>query len=76
VRKSVKKSTTKVFSAPLGTAQQFRENLDRIAEDLRSLSEFNDGVVREYIEGRAPFQNQAYDLRLGARSVLQWRYVG
>jgi PadR family transcriptional regulator, regulatory protein AphA len=50
----------RVFSAPLGTAQQFRENLDRIAEDLRSLSEFNDGVVREYIEGRAPFQSQAY----------------
>lgn len=50
----------RVFSAPLGTADQLRENLDRIAEDVRSLAEFNDGVVREYIEGRAPFQNEAY----------------
>lgn len=50
----------RIFSAPQGTADQLRENLDRIAEDLRSLSEFNDGVVREYIEGRAPFQTQAY----------------
>lgn len=50
----------RIFSAPLGSADQLRENLDRIAEDLRSLSEFNDGVVREYVEGRAPFQNQAY----------------
>jgi DNA-binding PadR family transcriptional regulator len=50
----------RIFSAPLGSAQQLRTNLERIREDLTALRQFNDSIAQEYLEGRAPFQGQAY----------------
>jgi len=50
----------RIFSAPLGSAMQLNTNLERVRDDLLELREFNDAIAREYLEGRAPFQSQAY----------------
>lgn len=50
----------RIFSAPLGSAEQLRANLWRIRDDVSALREFNDSIAQEYIDGRAPFQDQAY----------------
>lgn len=50
----------RIFSAPVGTVKQLTANLERIHADMIELREFNDSIAREYLEGRAPFQSQAY----------------
>jgi PadR family transcriptional regulator, regulatory protein AphA len=50
----------RIFASPLGTVSQLRANLERIREDVESMTAFNDAIAQEYMEGRAPFQAQAH----------------
>lgn len=50
----------RIFAAPAGSREQLLRTLERIERDVDSLIAFNDGIRREYMEGRAPFQQQAH----------------
>lgn len=50
----------RVFAATQGSREQLLANLTRICAEATELTEFNDEIRTEYIEGRAPFQHDAH----------------
>lgn len=50
----------RVFSAPLGSKEQLLTALAQVRHDVATIVEFNDSVIAEYVEGRAPFQRDAH----------------
>jgi PadR family transcriptional regulator, regulatory protein AphA len=62
----------RVFSSPLGTKQQLATTLDRLRAEAREMTEFNDSIAQEYIEGRAPFQQDAHVRTLVVDLFTDW----
>lgn len=50
----------RIFAAPIGSREQLLMTLARIEEEVQELIAFNDRIRHEYMEGRAPFQDQAH----------------
>lgn len=50
----------RVFAATAGSRAQLLQTLERIEQEADALATFNDGIRQEYMEGRAPFQQQAH----------------
>lgn len=46
----------RIFSARLGTKEQLLRTLEQVRADVADMTAFNDGIIAEYVEGRAPFQ--------------------
>lgn len=62
----------RIFTAPLGTKQQLVATLDAVRADLDFMTDFNDAIIAEYVEGRAPFQDEAYVRTLVVDFVTQF----
>jgi DNA-binding PadR family transcriptional regulator len=62
----------RVFSSPLGTKRQLEATLDRLRAEAREMTEFNDSIAQEYIEGRAPFQRDAHVRTLVVDFFTDW----
>jgi DNA-binding PadR family transcriptional regulator len=50
----------RVFSAQLGRKEQLLATLAQVRDDVAAITEFNDSVIAEYVEGRAPFQRDVH----------------
>lgn len=62
----------RIFSSPLGTKGQLEATLDRLRADVRGMTEFNDSIAQEYIDGRAPFQHDAHVRTLVVDFITDW----
>ena len=62
----------RIFSSPLGTKRQLEATLDRLRSEARQMTEFNDSIAQEYIEGRAPFQHEAHVRTLVVDFFTDW----
>jgi anti-sigma-K factor RskA len=62
----------RIFSSPLGTKRQLEATLDRLRREARQMTEFNDSIAQEYIEGRAPFQHEAHVRTLVVDFFTDW----
>lgn len=50
----------RILSAPLGGTAELLSNLERIRADVAEMTAYNDRVIAEYAQGRAPLQDQAH----------------
>lgn len=62
----------RIFSSPLGTKRQLEATLDRLRDEARGMTEFNDSIAQEYIDGRAPFQHDAHVRTLVVDFLTDW----
>jgi PadR family transcriptional regulator AphA len=62
----------RIFTSPLGTKDQLMTTLARLRIEVDEMTAFNDGIAQEYIEGRAPFQHQAYVRTLVVDYITDW----
>lgn len=62
----------RIFASPLGTKEQLMTTLTRLRAEVDAMTDFNDAIASEYIEGRAPFQRQAYVRTLVVDFMTDW----
>ena len=59
----------RLFVAPLGTKEQLLATIERVQEEAEEMLRFIRGILQEYLEGQAPFQEQVY-VRVLANDLL------
>ena len=62
----------RIFASPLGTKDQLMTTLARLRVEIDEMTAFNDAIASEYIDGRAPFQHQAYVRTLVVDLMTDW----
>jgi PadR family transcriptional regulator, regulatory protein AphA len=62
----------RIFASPLGTKEQLLRTLAQLRIEVDEMTAFNDGIAQEYIDGRAPFQHQAYVRTLVVDFITDW----
>src|SRR6266567_4798459 len=62
----------RIFASPLGTKEQLMRTLVQLRMEVDEMTAFNDGIAQEYLEGRAPFQHQAYVRTLVVDFITDW----
>jgi PadR family transcriptional regulator, regulatory protein AphA len=62
----------RIFSSPMGTKEQLTSTLARLRVEVDEMTAFNDGIAQEYLEGRAPFQHEAYVRTLVVDFTTEW----
>lgn len=62
----------RIFTSPVGTKDQLLKTLEEVRADVAFMTDFNDAIIAEYVEGRAPFQDEAYVRTLVVDFVTQF----
>ncbi len=62
----------RIFTSPIGTKEQLMRALALLRVEVDEMTAFNDSIAQEYIEGRAPFQHQAYVRTLVVDFITDW----